>query len=72
MKGPKESTELVDVGVPGGPLKKGKYTESSHKGKWFLTYCPVCGEDLTKILHTSTHIAKHDPEDFGLSPLNKR
>ena len=41
-----------------------------------LIRCPACGTDLTdengrRIAgqHVTQHIAGHDPEDFGLTPL---
>lgn len=33
--------------------------------------CPVCGADLFG-RKTSTHVATHEPEEFGLSPLGQR
>lgn len=40
-----------------------------------LVECPVCEESLDPHVGRSVvqdHIAEHDPEDFGLSPLRER
>jgi hypothetical protein len=37
-----------------------------------LVRCPACGRDLSQLpVRTSTHIAAHVPEDFGLTPLGE-
>jgi hypothetical protein len=34
-----------------------------------LVECPACGESLRGKRHPSAHVHRHDPEDFGLTPL---
>jgi hypothetical protein len=36
-----------------------------------LEACPVCGYDYDRNEDRHPHIAEHDPEDFGLSPLGE-
>ena len=37
-----------------------------------LVRCPACGRKLSQLrVRTSTHIASHSPEDFGLTPLGE-
>ena len=37
-----------------------------------LVRCPACGRKLSTLrVRTSTHIASHLPEDFGLTPLGE-
>lgn len=35
-----------------------------------LTECPVCYEPFDKPRKRDRHLQTHDPEDFGLTPLN--
>lgn len=47
-------------------------TQSRASEKLRLVKCPACHADLQTGLHSvSEHIARHDPEDFGLSPLGE-
>lgn len=43
-------------------------------GYWRLTACPSCEADLGDLGDhgVAEHIADHDPEDFGLTPLGDR
>jgi hypothetical protein len=36
-----------------------------------LEVCPACGYDYDRNEDRQEHIADHDPEDFGLSPLGE-
>jgi len=36
-----------------------------------LTECPACGYDFSPNESRDLHIADHDPEDFGLTPLGE-
>jgi hypothetical protein len=65
MNAVKDTTELFNIGIEDGPLRKTEY------GKYILLYCPVCGVDLQNVKRTSDHIRKHTPEDFGLEPLQQ-
>ncbi|GGL57518.1 hypothetical protein [Halocalculus aciditolerans] len=48
-----------------------RYETPSGHHRVVLTACPArdCGVDLSGATKASAHIATHDPEDFGLSPL---
>lgn len=34
-----------------------------------LVRCPVCEQPFKKGMHRSSHIATHQPEEFGLTPM---
>lgn len=37
-----------------------------------LTHCPACGRELPRTSESKVlHLATHDPEDFGLSPIGE-
>lgn len=36
-----------------------------------LEICPACGYDFDRDEFRHPHIADHDPEDFGLSPIGE-
>ena len=40
-------------------------------GRKTLRRCPVCQTPFSSTAHRQTHIAAHDPEDFGLAPVGK-
>jgi len=40
-------------------------------GRKTLRRCPVCQTPFSSTAHRQTHIAAHDPEDFGLAPVGE-
>jgi len=40
-------------------------------GRKTLRRCPVCQTPFSSTAHRQTHIAGHDPEDFGLAPVGE-
>ena len=38
-------------------------------GRKTLRRCPVCETPFSSTAHRQTHVAAHDPEDFGLAPV---
>jgi len=71
-KASESTSRVVDAGIEGGPLKRRIYGGARESNTdLFLEYCPVCGpeESFEGQKKISWHIATHDPEDFGLPPL---
>lgn len=64
-------SDISDAGIPGGPLRK--LTRPNRNAILSLAYCPICGPEVSfeGKKKPSFHIAEHDPEDFGLTPLGE-
>lgn len=58
-----------------GPLAAGPYTidwakqSRSQAENIRLIWCPACEARLAVRCDVANHLTKHDPEDFGLSPM---
>lgn len=53
-----------------GNLRISIDTETGKSKKIRLIACPACGREFPPGARRDVHFAKHDPEDFGLTPLN--
>jgi hypothetical protein len=58
--------DLDQTGSLDGPA-----VETDDSGRVFLRWCPACGVPFSSHDHRETHVARHDPADFGLAPVGE-
>jgi hypothetical protein len=57
-----------------GNLEYRQVKHNDYGTDWYvqLTNCPACGIEFKGGYHRASHIGKHKPEHFGLTPMGKQ